>query len=91
MPTSNALAPAVSLHPVLAATLPSASSAWSLVNGEPGALPLVLVHTALRAGIISVGLLVAGQKQIAKNAIVSSLAIEAFVLGWAAIQKGKQA
>ena len=80
----------ISLSPTLAPALPSASSALSLVNGEPGALGLVVAHTALRAGIIGIGLLVAGQrKQVVKNAIISSLAIETFVLGWAAYQKGR--
>lgn len=82
----------MTLHPTLAPALPSASSALALMNGEPGALPLVLAHTALRAGIIGVGLVVAGglpPRKIAKTALVSSLAIEAFVLGWAAYQKGK--
>lgn len=81
----------MTLSPVLAPALPSASSALALMNGEPGALPLVLAHTALRAGIIGAGLLVAGvpRRQIVRHALVSSLAIEAFVLGWAAYQKGK--
>jgi hypothetical protein len=92
MPTTTLQqAPSVQLHPALAATLPSANSAWALVTGQPGALPLVVCHTVLRAGIIGVGLAVAGQRQsLVKNALVSSLAIEAFVLGWAAWQKGRQ-
>jgi hypothetical protein len=62
------------------------------MNGEPGALPLVLAHTALRAGIIGVGLFIAGERrQIVRHALVSSLAIEAFVLGWAAYQRGRVA
>jgi hypothetical protein len=64
--------------------LPSASSALALARGEPGALPVVVAHTALRAGIIGVGLYVSGQRQnLVRTAFVSSLAIEAFVLGWA--------
>lgn len=87
----------MSLSPALAPALPSASSALALMNGEPGALPLVLIHTGLRAGIIATGLLVATQLtdfrirpgQIVKTSLVSSLAIEAFVLGWAAYQCGR--
>jgi peptidoglycan/LPS O-acetylase OafA/YrhL len=88
----------MSLHPVLAPALPSASSALALVNGEPGALPLVLFHTAMRAGIMATGMYVAGHlfesvkiptRQIVKTSLVSSLAIEAFVLMWAGYQKGK--
>lgn len=64
--------------------LPSASSALALARGEPGALPVVVVHTALRAGIIGAGLYVSGQRRnIVRTALVSSMAIEAFVLCWA--------
>src|SRR4029077_4842677 len=74
----------MTLHPALAPALPSAQSALALMNGEPGALPLVLVHTGLRAGIIVTGLWTAGHltdfrippRQILKTALVSSLAIE---------------
>lgn len=80
----------IALHPALAATLPSAGSAMALVNGEPGALPLVVCHTAVRAGIIGVGLVLAGQRtKLVRTALAGSLAIEAFVLCWAAYQKGK--
>ena len=75
----------VQLHPAIAPVLPSASSAMALVNGVPGALPMVAAHTAMRAGIISVGLVISGQRQhVLRTAVVSSLAIEAFVLMWAA-------
>lgn len=81
----------MTLHPAIAPALPSATSALALINGERGALPLVIAHTTLRASIIGVGLLVAGQRRdVVKNAIVASLAIEAFVLGWAAWQKSRQ-
>lgn len=74
----------IQLSPLLAPVLPSASSAMALVNGEPNALPLVMAHTGLRAGIIGVGLVLSGQRQgVVRTALVSSLAIEAFVLGWA--------
>ncbi len=71
--------------------LPSQNSAMALVNGEPGAIPMVLAHTALRAGIIGAGLYVAGQRgRIIRTALVSSLAIETFVLLWAGYQKRQQ-
>jgi hypothetical protein len=74
------------LHPTLAPVLPSAASAMALVQGQAGALPVVIGHTLMRAGIIGVGLLVSGQRAgIVRTSLVSSLAIEAFVLGWAAI------
>jgi len=82
----------VALHPAIAPALPSATSALALVNGEPGALPMVIAHTTLRATIIGFGLLVSGQRQgVVRNALVASLAIEAFVLGWAAWQKSRAA
>jgi hypothetical protein len=82
--------PTLSLLPSVTPTLPSASSALALVNGTPGALPLVIMHTGLRAGIIATGLFVAGQRShLIRTALVSSLAIEAFVLGWAVISKNR--
>lgn len=75
----------VQLHPSIAPVLPSAASAMALVSGVPGSLPMVMAHTAMRAGIIGVGLVVSGQRQhVVRTALVSSLAIEAFVLAWAA-------
>lgn len=82
----------VSMNPAIAPALPSASSALALVNGQPGALPIVIAHTALRAGIIGIGLLVAGQRQgVVKNSLVASVAIETFVLLWATHQKNQAA
>ncbi len=90
-PAPSSSVPArVALHPMIAPALPSATSALALVNGEPGALPIVIAHTTLRAGIIGIGLLVSGQRRgVFRNAIVASLAIETFVLGWAIYQKGQ--
>jgi len=76
----------MTLHPAIAPALPSATSALALVNGDRGALPLVVAHTTLRAGIIS------GQRHgVVRNALVASVAIEAFVLGWALYQKSRGA
>lgn len=78
-------APMVQLSPTLAPILPSAASAMALVQGVPGALPMVIMHTTLRAGIIGVGLLISGQRSgVVRTALVSSCAIESFVLVWAA-------
>lgn len=78
------------LHPALVPVLPSASSAMALVNGVPGALPMVVAHTAMRAGIIGFGLVLSGQRQsVVRTAVVSSLAIEAFVLAWAGYMKSR--
>jgi hypothetical protein len=65
--------------------LPSGSSALALVGGDAGALPKVLLHTGLRAALVGVGLFAAGERaHVVRNAVAGSLAIEAFVLGWAA-------
>jgi hypothetical protein len=67
--------------------LPSASSALQLAGGDFNALPLVALHTLLRAGIIETGLYLSGQRRrLFKTALVSSLAIEVFVLSWAIYQ-----
>lgn len=80
----------VSLNPMIAPVLPSASSAMMLINGEPGALPLVLAHTGMRAGIIGFGLVLAGQRQnVIRTAVTASLSVEAFVLMWAAWMKSR--
>jgi hypothetical protein len=81
---SDMLATQTGRSAALPPALPSASSALALARGEPGALPIVVAHTALRAGIIGIGLYVSGQRRrIVRTAVVSSVAIEAFVLCWA--------
>jgi hypothetical protein len=64
--------------------LPSASSAAALVRGEPGALPLVLGHLALRTGLIATGMYVLGgeREHLLRNALAGACAVELFVLGW---------
>jgi hypothetical protein len=65
--------------------LPSGSSAVALLNGDPGALPIAIGHTLLRSVLVGAGLLVAGERtHVVRNAIAGSLAIETFVLAWAA-------
>jgi hypothetical protein len=72
-------------QPPACAALPSGSSAVAVVSGDWSALPLAVAHTVLRAGLVGAGLLVAGERtHVIRNAIAGSLAIEAFVLGWAA-------
>lgn len=67
------------------AALPSGSSAAALLSGDMSALPLAVAHTVLRAGLVGAGLLVAGERtHVVRNAVAGSLAIEAFVLSWAA-------
>ena len=72
--------------------LPSGNAALAFVQGQQGALPAVVGYTLLRAGLIGVGLYVAGQRRyIVRHALVSSLAIEAFVLGWAVYSQNRTA
>lgn len=67
----------------ITAVLPSGSSALSLVQGRPGAIGGVFLHTMLRAGLIGAGLAIAGErKHLVRNALAGSLAVEAFVLGF---------
>lgn len=64
-------------------TLPSAESAAQLARGDIKALPRVFVHTAGRAALIGVGLILAGQREhVFRNALAGSIAIEVFVLGY---------
>lgn len=68
--------------------LPSADAAKDLVRGVPGALPRVVGYTALRAGLIGAGLLVAGQRgrPVLRGAVFGALAVEVFVLLWASAE-----
>ena len=70
-------------------TLPSGDSAYRLVSGEAGALPLVVAHWAVRAGIIWLGLYIGGapRKDLVRWSLCGSAAIELFVLGWVASRR----
>ena len=71
--------------PVCPAALPSGSSAATLLGGDWSALPGVVGYTLVRGALIGAGMLVAGErKHVVRNAVAGTLAIEAFVLGWAA-------
>jgi hypothetical protein len=74
----------------LVPALPSAASALAFVRGDPGSLLPMALHTVLRAGIIGTGLYVAGtRRNLVRTALVSSLAIETFVLAWAVYQNNR--
>ena len=71
--------------PTCPAALPSGSSAAALVGGDMSALPLAVGHTIVRAALVGAGLIVAGERShVIRNAVAGSLAIETFVLAWAA-------
>ena len=67
------------------AALPSGSSAAALLGGDWRALPLAVGHTIVRAALVGAGLYAVGERaHVVRNAVAGSLAIETFVLGWAA-------
>ena len=62
-------------------TLPSVSAAEALWLGHEGAVRDVVLSTLGRAAVISVGLLLAGERRrVVKYSLFSALAIEAMVL-----------
>lgn len=69
------------------APLPSAETAYRLVRGDGGALPLVFRDLFFRALLIGAGVKLAGAswRKTGRYAIAGSLAIETFVLTYAAI------
>lgn len=69
-------------------TLPSAQSAAALVRGESGSFVRVVGHTLLRAGLIGVGLAIAGEREkLVRYSVAGALGIEAFVIGYAYWQR----
>lgn len=65
--------------------LPSGTCAVDLLRGDWSALPRVIGFTAARAALVSVGLLAVGEREhVVRNALGGALAIEGFVLAWAA-------
>lgn len=65
--------------------LPSGTSAYKLASGDPAGIPGVIGHTIGRATLIGTGLAVVGERRhLVRNAVGGALAIEAFVLVWAA-------
>jgi hypothetical protein len=75
------------------AGLPSGDSAEALVRGEPGALPKVVGHTLLRAGLIGGALSVAGmtwKTGLARYSLAGALGIETFVLVWAWLKQERK-
>lgn len=68
--------------------LPSDAAASKLLSGQPGGLTDVVLWTSLRAGLIAVGLYAAGERhKLLVKSYAGALAIEAFVLWWAATHR----
>lgn len=67
--------------------LPSGESAEQLVAGDvSGGLPKVVLHTAVRGGLVGLGLYAAGMrgaKNLVKFGLAGAVGIEVFVLLWA--------
>lgn len=73
--------------------LPSGESATELVHGDAGALPKVIFHTTIRAGLIAIAMYAAGMrspKDLVKYSTAGAVGIEAFVLLWALYEKQKE-
>lgn len=65
------------------ASLPSSEAAMRLVQGDPSASIAVVTTSLLRAGLIGVGLFLAGEREhLLRNSLAAAGAIETFVLGW---------
>jgi hypothetical protein len=70
---------------VCPAALPSGPPATALLSGDWSALPSVLGTTVARAALVGTGLLAVGERtHVARNAAAGAIAIEVFVLAWAA-------
>jgi hypothetical protein len=80
--------------------LPSGESATELVAGDAGALPKVVFHTTVRAGLIAVAMFAAAKIMhdtkmqapgpLLKYSAAGAVGIEAFVLLWALYEKNKK-
>lgn len=69
--------------------LPSMQSATALTHGDMKALPDVMGHLLGRAALMSIGLAFTGErgKDLVKKSLAGAVAIEVFVLMYAARQK----
>ena len=75
------------------AGLPSGESAEALVGGDVGALPKVILHTAVRGGLVGLGLYAAGMRgagSLVKFGLAGAVGIEVFVLLWAWYEKNQK-
>lgn len=72
--------------------LPSGDAALRLMEGKPGALFEVAGTLLARSALMASGLALAGfrGRELAKGTLAAGLAVEAFVLGWAYVNKRKR-
>ena len=75
------------------ATLPSSSAVDRLFDGDPWAIPAVIMSTGLRGALIGAGAYVAGVRgsDVLKAAVGGALGIEAFVIAYVGYQKWSEA
>ena len=63
--------------------MPSYEAACDAYRGDPAAVWKVGLGFGSRAAVIGLGLFVAGERRnLVRNALAGSAAVEAFVLGW---------
>ncbi len=75
----------------LGVTLPSGESASAFIEGESGSAVKLVAHMLGRSVLVGVGLYLAGarDKDLVKYSLAGAAAIEAFVLGYAWMNRGK--
>lgn len=74
-----------------APSFPPSDAARRMLDGNLGGLVESLAWTAARAGLLSAGMYVAGERdELWRKAFAGSLAVEAFVVGWALIAPADQ-
>lgn len=79
-----------SLSPPTCAALPSGQAAYNLVSGDWGAFLPVVGTTVMRSSLIGIGMALAGErKHLVRNAVAGGLAVEVFVLAWAAYKRSE--
>jgi hypothetical protein len=76
---------------IVCPALPSGTSAYRLMTGDPSGIVGVIGHTLGRSVLVGTGMAIGGEREhLIRNAIAGALGIEAFVLVWAA-WKARQA
>lgn len=83
----------LAVRPRVVHSPPSAYSATALARGEDGALVACALHTAFRACLVAVGMHAAGvpRRELLRAAVGGAVAIEFFLVAYAAHMEGKLA
>jgi hypothetical protein len=76
------------LQPPACAALPSGQAAYNLVSGDWSALLPVVGTMLARSALIGTGMAIGGEREhLVRNAVCGGLAVETFVLVWAAYKR----